>query len=608
MKNVFKKSFLPALLVIILSSAARAEDIDLDKIVVTPSRIEESSGDVGRTMDVVTSGEMEREGAQNLADVLTDLTSVAITNYGGPGANKNIRMRGSTAAQVLVMIDGRPVNSPRDGQVDLSTIPLESVHQVEVVHGPGSGIYGSSAMGGIVNVITKRPPQAGQKTEAYSSFGTARTYVERLTHGARIAGFGYLVSGGYQSSAGFRPNSTLNAEDCNLKFDYKINSQNIVGLNSGFYKSKLGTPGPTYFFDPDDKQDELKRFFDLSWDFNPDEQTGVAARAYQNYDRLEFIENSTAYTKDIHTTVVRGLNLQLDKQLCGIYRLVAGFDHTKNMNDSTATAKHEYAVNAGYLQNHFTFFDKLKINFGARIDDYSNFGTQFNPNLDFLYTFSEYIKLHGLVSRSFRAPTFNDLYWPFDGWSEGNPDLRPEKGVTGEAGLEIKINRFITSGLTYYHSDYSQLIQWSDDGSGVWRPQNVSSAIIDGVESENKFYLTDNLEFGLNYTFLRAIDGKSKKYLVYQPRHKFDASLEYNDHQGLAVELTGQFTGLRFDDANNTTKVKSFFTLGLNVTKRFKSGITCFAYIENMLNRKYEVNQGFPMPGFSFTGGLKAEF
>jgi outer membrane receptor for ferrienterochelin and colicins len=547
-----------------------------------------------------------------------------MSNYGGPGANTNIRMRGSTAAQVLVMVDGRPINNPRDGEVNLSDIPLDNVDRVEVVHGPGSSLYGSSAMGGVVNIITKQPPKVGQKTELYSSFGTVRTYIERLSQGARISNFGYLISGEYQSSQGFRPNSALNASNCNLKLEYELNNQNNVSLNSGFYKSKLGTPGSITSPDPDDKQNTLKRFFDFNWNFKPDERTGLSARAYQNYDRLEFLENSSDgwnpdNQKDIHTTTVRGFSLQANKQLFDIYRLVAGLDHVKNMNDSTATAKHEYDVTAGYLENRLDLFDKkLSINLSARLDDYSNFDTQINPSLDFLYKFNDAIKFHGLISRSYRAPTFNDLYWPrtdyydehgvWTGAEEGNPNLRPEKGITSEFGAETKINKYITSSLTYYHSDYSQLIQWSKDSSKVWRPTNVSSATIDGIEFENKLFILDNLDLDFNYTYLMARDEDTHKYLVYQPKNKVDAILKYHDHSGLIVELKGQFTGIRYVDAANDDKVKSFFVLGISASKKFKTGITCFAYIDNLLNRKYQVIQGYPMPGFSFTGGLKAEF
>jgi len=618
MKNVYKKSVLPALLVIILLSTARAEDIELDKIVVTPSRIEESTGDVGRTVDVVTSKDMQASGAQDLAEALTNLTSVEMSNYGGPGTNKNIRMRGSTAAQVLVMVDGRPINNPRDGEVNLSDIPLDNVARVEVVHGPGSSLYGSSAMGGVVNIITKNPPKEGQKFELYSSFGTARTYVERMLYGAKVSKLGFLVSGGYESSEGFRENSELSAKDCNVKLGYEFNGENSVSLNSGFYTSKTGVPGSITYPDTDDKQDVLKRFFDFNWSFRPDERTGLSVKTYQNYDRLEFMENSTTYTKNTQATTVRGVDLQLDKQLLDIYRIVGGFNYVKNMNDSTTSAKHEYNVTSGYLENRLDLFNnKLNVNLNARIDDYSNFETQINPSLDLLYKFNDAVKFHGLVSRSYRVPTFNDLYWPRSeyyykgvlvGGEEGNLNLKPEKGVTGEFGFESKISKYLTSGLTYYRSDYKQLIQWSEDSSGWWRPNNVSSAVINGLEFENKIFISDSFDLNVNYTYLMAKDKETHKYLVYQPKNKIDTALKYHDLNGLIIELKGQFTGVRFTDAANNNKVKSFFVLGLSVSKKFKPGLTCFAYIDNFLNRKYQVIKGYPMPGFSFTGGAKVEF
>ena len=612
MKNVYTRPLTTGLLIFVLSGIARAEDVNLDKIVVTPSRIEESSGDVGRSVDVVTAGDIEKGGDQNLADALTDLTSVDISNYGGPNATKSIRMRGSTAAQVLVLMDGRPINNPREGEVDLSGIPLDNISRVEVMHGPGSSLYGSSAMGGVVNIITKNPPKEGQKTELYSSFGTARTYIERMLYGAKVSKFGFLISGGYQGSEGFRENSELSAKDCNLKLGYELNSENNLSLNSGFYKSKTGAPGSLSWPDTDDKQNVLKRFFDFNWSFKLDERTGLLAKAYQNYDRLEFMENSTTYTKDIHTTIVRGLDLQLDKQLFDIYRIVCGFNYVKNMNNSTVSTKHEYNVTAGYLENRLDLFDKkLNVNLSARIDDYSNFGTEINPSLSMLYKLSESIKFHGLISRSYRVPTFNDLYWDKDGMI-GNPNLNPEKGITGEIGVDARINKYFSSGLTYYHSDYDNLINWMPISDTVWQVKNIGSAVIDGIEFENKIYLSDNLEWDIDYTFLKAMDDKDHKYLIYQPKHKIDSSLKYKDHNGLTVELRGQFTDKRFHSIDDpyigTVKVKRFFVLGLSASKKFKSGITCFASIDNLLNKSYQVIRDYPMPGFSFTGGAKLEF
>jgi len=145
-------------------------------------------------------------------------------------------------------------------------------------------------------------------------------------------------------------------------------------------------------------------------------------------------------------------------------------------------------------------------------------------------------------------------------------------------------------------------------GGPEWQVMNVSSAVINGLEFENKIFISDNLDLNLNYTYMIAMDEKTHKYLVYQPKNKVDTCLKYHNLNGVTVELKGQYTGQRFSNVSNNAKVKSFYVFGISVSKKFKSGITCFGYIDNLLNRKYQVQSGYPMPGFSLTGGLKAEF
>jgi outer membrane cobalamin receptor len=613
MAGFLKKLFIPAGLVLMMWSNASAEGVELDRIVITASRVEEDSGSVARNVDVVTRKDIERTQAKDLAELLTDFTSVNVSDYGGLGASKTIRMRGSTSSQVLVLVDGRPVNSPRDGQADLSAIPLDNIERVEIVHGPGSSLYGSGPMGGTVNIITRSPPKEKQKTEVYSSFGTFRTYTERLSHGARISGFGYLVSAGYQSSGGFRANTELESHDINAKFEYKLNDNNDIALNSGFYRSKLGAPGSISSPDADDTQKNTRNFLDASWSFKPDTTAAASMKVYQNYDRLEFNENTAgslfdiAGKKDAHTTTVRGYDAQFSKRFSENYQGICGFNYVGNFNDSTSSAKHRYNVRAGYLENKVDIFGRLKLNFGARLDEYSNLGTQVNPSFNFLYSVNDALKLRGSISRSFRAPTFNDLYWPDEGWAKGNPGLKPEKGITKEMGVQTEVNKYVGFGLTYYRSDYDNLINWVER-AGVWQPMNVNSAEIDGIELENKIKIADNWSVDTGYTYMRAKDADTRKYLIYQPRHKADCSLKYKGSHGLVCELKGQFTGKRFHDAENTIEVKRFYTVGFNVSKKCKSGVTYFAAIDNLLARKYNVIQDYPMPGFSFTGGLKAEF
>lgn len=589
---------------------AEEESIDIERIVVTPSRIKEDIEETGRKVDLITREDIELSSADDLAELLTDFTSVNISSDGGVGANQNIRMRGLTAAEVLILIDGRPINNPRDGQVDFSSIPLDNIERVELVHGPSSSLYGSQAMGGTVNIITKQPPTGDKpKTELLSSFGTFETYSETILHGARINDFSYLISGAYQSSQGFRDNSEFNAKDFNLKLKYDISDRQAVAFNCGFYKSKTGAPYKITSPDPDDKQNKMSDYLDLGWNFQYDAKTEMSVRVYNNYERLAFLENSPTYEKSTHTTQARGINLQGSRFLTNNCRLITGFDYIGNFNNSSSSSKHKYNVKAGFLESQLKFFDRLNLNLSVRIDDYSNFGTTVNPSLTFLGEISDHIKCHGLFARSFRAPTFNDLYWPDEGWAKGNPNATPEKGFTGEFGIKTDINKYFTVDITYYRNAFNDLINWAPNADGtIWQPSNINSALIDGIEFENSITLFDNLFIRIGYTYMSAIDNKLHKHLIYQPKQKLDFSIRLKEADDYMIEFKGQYTGVRFHDPANNTKVKPFLTLGFNASKQFKNGLTFFVSMDNLIGKEYQVIKDYPVPGFSLTSGVKMEF
>lgn len=594
--------------------------IPIDKIVVTPSRAEESYSNISRKVEIIGFDDIEAAQAKDLSSVLAYSDSLDISSYGGPGAVKTLRMRGSTASQIMVLVDGRPINNPRDGQVDFSTVPLDNIDRVEVMQGPASSLYGSSAMGGVIQILTKNPPLKGSTTEVSSSFGTFRTYQERLSHGRKIGKFGYLFTGDYQSSVGIRDNSAFSAKDFSVKLTGDITDNQTISINTGFYTSLAGSPGPTIAIDPDDKRKTLKNFIAADWRLEPDPDTEISVKIYNNYDRLELLENGTgsafdfpfvAYKKDIHKTQARGLDIQTNKRFNEHYRAVVGFNAVNNLNNSTSSAKHDYSVLAGYIDNEFTLNKRLKTNLSARLDRYSNFGFQASPNASALFTINEKNKLHGLISRSFRAPTFNDLYWPDEMFAKGNPNLTPETSTSGELGLTSDLNEHIQIDLTYFRSFCSDLIQWapvSADPFAAWTPTNIGSAVIEGVEFKNRLSVSDDLEMTAGYTFQKAKDEKTNKFLVYQPKNKFSFSIEHRDVFGWEIGAKGQWTGLRFNNAGNSTKVKSFFILGFHASKKWKTGMTYFVNIDNALNRKYQSNLYYPEPGFDLTSGVKFEF
>ena len=608
-KYIFKNLTIVIALFLIGIRLSWAEDIELEKIVVTPSRSQEAYSESGRKVDMISSRDISYLNPKDISEAIEDIPSVTISDYGSLGAKKIISIRGSTEKQVLVLIDGRLVNSPRSGDIDLSTIPLDNVERIEVLRGPASSLYGSSAMGGVVNIITKEPPRKGQKTEFMSSIGTFRTYQELFSHGARFKKFGYQLNTSYQSSEGYRDNSEFIAKDASSKLTYEFNQGNKLTLNEGFYKDSLGAPGTITSPDLNDKQIDRKNFIDVNWDVVPweDEDIAFSTRVYQNYDRMEFIETPEPLDKSTHITKARGINLKYNQGISDVYRMIYGFDWTENLNNSSKTAKHQYIVRAGYLENQIDLLESLKVDFGARLDDYSNFGTEISPSVNLQYRLKG-IKFHSLIARSFRAPTFNDLYWPLSAGSQGNPSLQPEKGITEEFGIEKSFSKSLKIGITYFRSDYDNLIKWQKDADDIYRPKNINSAIIDGIEQEFKIEPFDALNIGIGYTYLRAKDKVTHKYLTYQPKHHANFSIKYKGPAGFNLGLEGQFVDRAFDNATNTIYVKRYYVLDTRLSKDVNKNLNIFFNIDNLLNKKYENRRGYPMPGFSLTSGMKLKF
>ncbi|MGB4520577.1 MAG: TonB-dependent receptor [Candidatus Omnitrophota bacterium] len=607
MKDFLGKIILIIFLFFAWITIVQAADVDLERIVVTPSRTEKSYKSAIQKVDVITAGEIESSQAESPAKVLEEISSVAIKDYGGPAAAKYISMRGANSKQVLIMIDGRPVNSAHSGDVDLGTIPVDNISRIEVVHGPVSGLYGSSAMGGVVNIITKEPPKKGFQTSIYSGFGTFRSYTEKLNHGGCFGKFGYFVSGDYKSSQGSRGHSEYSAKNSNIKMEYSFTDMGKISFNSGFSRSDSELPGSKTNSTLDDYQKWLKRFFDVTWKVKLQDRLGVSLKTYENHDRLEYTNRPVPLDRSVHLTKKRGEDLQFDYQLFDFDKLLFGFNYVGNFDDSSKTKKHKYNVRSGYFQNQMELFKKLKIDFGARVDDYSNFGTETTPNISLAYEINDNIKIHSLYGSSFRAPTFSDLYWD-EASAKGNPNLMPEKGKSYELGIEQRFFNNLTADLTYFRNDFKDMINWQQGADSIWQVQNVNKANIQGVEFNSNLALNQNLDLNLEYTYQRPRDQKLHKYLTDQPQYKVNASLGYHDLKGFKINMKWQFVNRTFSNETNTQYVKRYFLLGLDASKKLNQFATIFISMDNVINRAYEIVKNYPMPGFSVNGGLKAEF
>ncbi|MFC1804683.1 TonB-dependent receptor plug domain-containing protein [Candidatus Omnitrophota bacterium] len=586
--------------------------MDLERIVVTASKLEQLYKFSTQNISIINAKDLESTGVIEIAEVLDLLPAVDILEYGTIGQIRSVRARGASSSQTVTLIDGRPINTARDGVADFNQISLSNIERIEVLRGPASNIYGANAVGGVINIITK----AGKKdtgTSLMTKLGSFNTKWSSLTHGDKINDFDYFVAYDYLASHGHRDNSDYISNNINTKLGYQFNDDNRIAVSSGYYNSELGTPGQLNNIDLDDRQESFKKYIDLNYYGKFCEGQDILLKIYQNTDRFEFIEAFDPMDKAAHQTKLYGAQAQISQTFFERFRTAIGGSFEENRLNSSNSGKHTFNVKGAYFESETDFINQGSLKFGARWDDYSNFGDRISPSASFNFWLFDKIKIHGLAAKSFRAPTFNDLYWPREDWGifggvEGNTGLTPEKAVSYEGGISTYLFGKFKTDITLFKTKFDDLIEWTVDSSWWWRPENLSCATIQGLEIESELIDKEHLKVNLNYTYLESKDRHTKKWLIYRPRHMYKLKVLYSPVPKLEIGLNAIYKTKRFTNADNTSLLKHFAILNLNSSFRVNEYIKILFEVKNVFDRAYQEQREYSMPGRAFYGGLKINF
>lgn len=619
-----KKAFLLAILSVFgFAGVSQAEDgqppyrrtLDIGKIVITAAKIEQRYEDLPVNVNIVEGSSIQDSGAGEISAVLDKLPALNIINYGSDGATKTAHARGLSGAQVLTLVDGIPVNSPRDGVADFNKIDLTNIERIEILRGPASSIYGSGAMGGVINIITN-DGKTFPRTMLKSLYGLNDTRGIYFAHGRDLKLFDYYLSHDTYKTNGHRENSDYEYHNSNLKLGVTPKADNRLIFNYGYYTAEVGTPGKNIAPQLEDRQETRRENFDLTWKADLTQGSDVLFKAYHNIDRLEFIDNLARDDVDTHQTQVSGLDLQFAQKVLEAIRLTAGYNRQNYTLDSSTSGKHDYFLNAFYVESEISPLERLKLYFGGRYDNYSNFGGRISPSSRFSWWLNDNFKLHGLYGRSFRAPTFNDLYWPRTvypaawggGGEEGNTKLSPEKAESYECGVSTYFFKVFWTDLTYFRNDAKDMIVWNVDNAGWWRPENISSALTQGLEANCDFMITERLKANFNYTLLYAKDKETKKWLIYRPRHKYNFNFNYQTKGGWTFDWSSRYVTKRFVVNDNSRSLDHYWTADAAISRSFGQKWQWQISARNLFDQDYEEAEGYPMPGTEVLTSLKYEF
>lgn len=583
---------------------------------VTATRREISVEKSTRFVTVLTREDIEKSGAVFVPDLLRALPGVTVTQSGPLGRTVGLFVRGMNANQTLIMVDGVEINSPTTGQGELTDLTtenitsVENIERIEILRGPQSTLYGSEAMAGVVNIVTKtgkRPFGAEGRFE----FGTDETFYEAGVAEGKWRTFSFSGSGSRLDTEG--PGENDGFEDTRVTGHAKIEVTDKSNLEVAFhfYNALVGIEDGSFRQDPNrwqrSREQILNNVYTLQL-FDGWEQSFKYSFFHDMLFSVDPPDPGTTQTEsrfkldtDRHT-----FEWQNHFFLGDFDVLTAGYEFEHNRSNNK-TFDRIIRNHGWFLQNELTLWQDWTLVAGVRIDDNQFFGTKASPLVSSGYWFEKtQTKLKGSFGRGFRAPTLNELFFP----GFGNPDLLPEQSWGWDTGVEQYFwHKKIMLSAAYFHNSIKNLIQFT---GRPLRAQNIARGKTQGVETEFKVSPLENLEFRINYTYLDAIDADTGKRLIRRPWHSGRAGLSYGFWK-FRFNLDWVFVGPREDRTDIAArppreKNPGYTRLDALLTFDFNKWFQVYFRGENLTDDHYDEVLGFDNPTARLFVGTKARF
>lgn len=580
-------------------------------VVVTAERRPQPVSESIATTTIITAKKMQETGAQTVGDALRLVPGVTLRQSGQPGSLTNAAIRGSNTNHVLVLVDGQRMSSPTFFSTDLSKFPASQVARIEVIRGPVSSLYGSDAIGGVINIITKQPTtEGGEITAGYGTHG--REARSLILHGVASA-MKWQFGGDFPAYDGKR----LNSDFASTGFFGRLIFPNIkewsVAVRGEDYADRLGLPGAdpyhTGAIDPDDRAWWDRRNSDIT---ATRELAGgeLELRVTRNMQRLHNLAPG-GWAMDSYIRGITNGTEATFRAKTGTHQWLVGGDYRNEAYQDrelgAPTVEHNVFNRALFAQDRVSLGDATGFVYGARLDDHSTAGSKVTPRLGIEHALGNGTHLRASYAEGFRAPNFSELYYPGwgGGWA-GNPNLQPERSRQYEVGVRTHRD-FGNIDLAFFTTNVSDLIQ----ASSTTPYQNIGRARKRGVEVgwDRHFGPT---ALALSYNYLDAINRTTSERLPGLMHNKIDLTLT----RQLAVydmALTGRWYDSRLDyrfDVNppfaqQTVALPTVTVFDLSISRR-GGLLQPYAVVRNVLNADYEEVLGYPAERRSIEVGMRA--
>lgn len=634
-----------------VSAAAEEELIfDLDQVVVTATKTEKKVKEVPAAVEVITKEEMDKKNIKRVDDALKSITGVYVRqNKGIMGTTDMVTMRGfGKQKQVLILMDGQPLNDGYNSSVNLANIPTENIDRIEVIKGPASALYGSNAMGGVINIITK--DKARQETTVRLGIGGLGTNSQSIYTSGSTGKLDYFITAQRSAIDGYESNDQY-------KTDKSKTRQGDNGIKRELYNGKL-----VYHLDEDSKlslsggSNDFKYFYELvpdrgetnedSWGLNYENKLNSTSSLKVSYGEKKqdswYVSGTTYSTTPSKTTNAEvQYNFKLgdkDSFTVGYSRRAEQADsfgkkltNPRNLGSVTATGDNNIGgqteTDSFYIQDERKLNDKTTLYLGGRYDDWRfydgytygyNTGTKkydtkqtpeskansFSPKVGVVHKLNDQMTLRSSMGKAFRAPNIYELAKDWEG-STGtiykcNPNLQPEEATNYEIGFDYQPDKNLLVKLNVFHTDVSDAIDQKktiEAGRTVQQFINSGKARVDGFEIGLNKRLSDAWSSFVNYTYTDAKIKSSDvapenegKQIAGVPKELFKVGVDYSEGR-----WQGSLSGNYVSDANGSTKIGesgygyygSYFTVDTKVSYKMTKDTTISLSVDNLLDRDY---------------------
>jgi len=604
----------------------------LGQIVITGSRIEEPLGQIGSASTIITAEELEERGINTVKEALSEIVGIDVAGTGAYGGETSVFLRGANSGQTLVMINGVKVYDPisTNASFDFANLTIDNIERIEIIRGPQSSLYGSDAMGGVINIITKKG-KGEPKAEVSFEGGSYNTFRETVSSYGKLDGLGYSFGVSRKDSKGISKAAKKDGNverdryentSASIHLDYEIEEGLELGLIGYYNRAKIdiddsgGVGG-----DDENRVDKAEQILVSPY------LTHDLTDWWHHNIKISWIKN-LRYDKDDNNGVVldylrswyKGENLAIDWQhnleLFDWDTIIGGFQYNEERGKSyyyseTVFGPYEdilsekKADNRGYyLENKLNLGEVFFNTLAVRVDDHSRFKDHVTWRATAAYLMDTGTKFKGTYGTGYKAPSLYQLFSSY-----GDENLKPEENEGYDAGIEqAMFSDRLFASVVYFNNDFKKLIDYD---FAAYKYKNIDKAETEGVETEIRFIPFDNLTARLSYTYLEAKNKTDNEPLLRRAKNKFNLNINYAPCEKANINLNVGYFGKRYDKSGvpaTLVQLKDYTKVDVAMSYKINENIELFARADNLLDKDYEEVKGYGTKGQAFYGGVKIAF